>query len=513
MSELFSINPATLEKNTAVPATAAEDVPLLVQNAQLAWADWSRLPIATRAIYLLRARQFILDNLNRFAETITRETGKPLSEAITSELFPVADLLYHFAKKSERYLKDQRVGIGFMQLLFRKSVLVHPPYGVIGIIAPWNYPFAIPMGEIAMALVAGNTVVCKTSELTPLVSQLIVETWKATGLPEDVCTVLFGATDVGQALVTQPINKLFFTGSVGVGKQLAQQCGEHMTPAVFELGGKDAMIVLEDADIEQTSSGAVWGAFTNCGQACASVERIYVHSSIAERFIKRVVEKTKKLRVGNGLSPSIDVGPLAHEDQLRKVETHVEDARSRGAKILCGGSRLTDLPGYFYAPTVLIDVTHDFLCMREETFGPTLPIMTFTTDDQAISFANDSPYGLTASVWSRDIAHADAVARQLHAGTVTINECVYTHAICQTPWGGDGESGIGRSHGKMGLMECVRTHHLHLHTTRLRSLWWFPYNSRVVSAFKWMTKTMTGPIWKWALSLPAFGYLLGRKKL
>ncbi len=512
MGTLVSINPATLEKIGEVPETLVGNIGMIVDEARMALPDWAKLDVHTRGIYLLRARTHILENLDRYAEVISSETGKPITEAITSELFPITDLLYHFAKTAECYLRDHRIGIGFMSLLLRHSKLTYPPIGVVAIISPWNYPFSIPMGNIAMALVAGNTVVYKPSELTPLVGQLIAETWKATGIPYDVARPIFGGAEAGQTLVNQNIDKLFFTGSVEVGRRLGSNCGERLIPAVLELGGKDAMIVLEDADLDQASSGAVWGAFTNCGQTCAAVERLYVHTDVAERFIRKVVEKTKKLRVGNGLESTTDMGPLSNKEQLEKVEAQVQDARDHGAEIKIGGKRLTTLPGYFYEPTVLTHVTHSCLCMREETFGPLLPIMTFNSDAQAIAFANDSPYGLTASVWSRNTHHAETVARQIHAGTITINECVYTHAISQTPWGGDNASGLGRSHGRAGLLECVRVHHLHVHTTHLKSLWWYPYNSRVIAAFKWMTQTLTGPIWKWTLSLPAFVYLAIRKK-
>lgn len=509
---LISINPATLEKNGEVQETAAEDVGIIVDEARMAFPDWAKLPVRSRSAYLLSARNHILANIDRFAETITRETGKPLAEAITSELFPIADLLYHFATRSSGYLRDQRIGIGYMSLLLRRSRLFFPPYGVVAVISPWNYPFAIPMGHIAMSLVAGNVVVCKSSELTPLVGQLIEETWRAANLPESVFSHVMGGADVGEALVSQHIDKLFFTGSAEVGRHLGKTCGARLIPCVLELGGKDAMIVLEDADLEQAASAAVWGAFTNCGQACAAVERLYVHTDIAEKITTLIVEKTRKLRVGNGLDPAMDMGPLSNKDQLDKVMAHIEDAMSRGAEILTGGRPLADMKGYFFAPTVLNHVDHAHICMREETFGPLLPIMSFTSDTQVVSLANDSPYGLTASVWSRNRCRAEALARQLHAGTIMINECVYTHAISQTPWGGDGLSGLGRSHGKLGLMECVRTHHLHTHSTKLKSLWWFPYDANVVRAFKSMTKTLTGPLWKWILSAPAFVYLAFRKK-
>lgn len=474
--------------------------------------QWSQLSIRQRGQYLLQARQHILTNLDRFAETITRATGKPKLESINAELLPVTTLLHYFATHSAKLLQPERVGLGFMGWLRRTSTINYQPYGVVAVISPWNYPFAIPMGHIAMALVAGNTVLCKSSEVTPAVGQLLVETWQAAGLPHGVFGHVCGGAAVGEALMDQPINKLFFTGSVAVGKILMQRCSEKPIPCVLELGGKDAMIVRADADLEQSSSGAVWGAFTNCGQACAGVERVYVHSDIVEKFIQLVTAKTMALRLGDGLNPDTDVGPLISAAQLSTVERHVDDARTRGAHIHTGGERVADLPGFFYRPTVLSRVDHSFLCMRDETFGPLLPIMTFTNDSQAIALANDSPFGLTASIWSRNLTVAQRLASQLHAGTVMINDCVYTHGLCQTPWGGNGASGMGRSHGRVGLLECVWPQHINVHRGSDKSVWWYPYDTHVTRAFHWLTRTVTGPAWKWILSLPAVVYLLIRNK-
>jgi succinate-semialdehyde dehydrogenase/glutarate-semialdehyde dehydrogenase len=303
------------------------------------------------------------------------------------------------------------------------------------------------------------------------------------GLPPHVFQVIIGDGGTGAALVESAIDKLVFTGSVATGKWIAQGAAARLLPVVLELGGKDPMVVLEDADIDVASSGAVWGAFVNVGQTCLSVERCYVHRSIYDRFIATCVEKTQQLRVGNGMEPQTEVGPLINERQLRGVEQHVEDARSRGATVLCGGQRLTSLGTNFYAPTVLTDVTHEMLIMREETFGPVLPIMAFESEAEAVRLANDSEYGLAASVWTRDRTRGEAIARQINAGTVMINDAVSCFGISEAPHGGVKASGIGRTHGRFGLEEMVRVKYMDTDLIpSVKKPWWYGYGSKLAEA-------------------------------
>ncbi|MFZ0181261.1 MAG: aldehyde dehydrogenase family protein, partial [Candidatus Dormiibacterota bacterium] len=354
--------------------------------------------------------------------------------------------------------------------------ILRDPHGVIGIISPWNYPFSIPATESLSALVTGNAVVLKPSELTSLNALQLASLLHQAGVPEDVFQVVIGDGSAGSALLNAGIDKLVFTGSVGTGKRIAQAAAARLLPVVLELGGKDPMLVLDDADVDVASSGAVWASFANCGQACLSVERCYVHRSLYEAFLEACVQKTKRVRVGDGSDPQTDVGPMIHEQQLRNVEAHVEDARRRGARVLTGGSRLPHLGPKFYAPTVLADVNHAMHIMREETFGPVLPIMPFDSDDDAIRLANDSDYGLAASIWTQNRARGETLARRIEAGTVMVNDAVACFGISEAPHGGVKASGMGRTHGRFGLEEMVRIKHVDSdRLPRLKQVWWYGY--------------------------------------
>ncbi|MBI4367316.1 MAG: aldehyde dehydrogenase family protein [Deltaproteobacteria bacterium] len=500
---IVSVNPATLEALGRVPIVPPEAVSALAEKARAAWPAWAARPFRERGRALLAARRHLLAHLDDFALTITQENGKPLVESLTAELYPIADLLYYFAQHAERLLAGHAVPTGLMRWLGRASRMTYPPVGVVGVIAPWNYPFSIPAGICAMALVTGNAVLCKPSSVTPLVGLKIAEMFAAAGLPTDCFTLLPGRAATGEALCAAPIDKLVFTGSVEAGKAVMRACADRCLPCVIELGGKDPMIVRADADVDHAASGAVWGAFSNAGQCCAAVERVYVHHAVAETFIDRVVDKTRRLRQGLGTDVHTDIGPLTTAAQLAVVERQVEDARAHGAQVLTGGERHRALPGHFYLPTVLTQVDHTHAVMREETFGPILPIMAVADDAEAIRLANDTPFGLTASIWTRDLQAAERMARQLRVGTVTINECVYTHAICQTPWGGRGHSGFGRTHGRLGLMEFVHPHHVHTNRRPQRkSLWWYPYNQTLYDLFRALTRRVTSGFGGLLLGLP-----------
>ena len=356
------------------------------------------------------------------------------------------------------------------------------PYGVVGIISPWNYPFSIPATEALAALVAGNAVVLKPSEFTSLVALELESLLHAAGVPENIFQVVVGDGATGAALLHSRggpgIDKLVFTGSVATGKRIAVAAAERLLPVVLELGGKDPMLVLDDADVDVASSAAVWGAFLNAGQTCLSVERCYVHRSLYDAFLKACVAKTKKLRVGHGLDRETDVGPMIHERQLQIVESHVDDAVARGARVLAGGSRFPELGKNFYQPTVLADVTHEMRIMREETFGPVLPVMAFDSDEEAVRLANDTEFGLAASVWSRDRARGERLARRIQAGTVMVNDVVSCFGISEAPHGGVKSSGVGRSNGRFGLEEMVRPKYLDSDLMPgMKKVWWYGYGA------------------------------------
>lgn len=501
--EIISYDPATGAEIGRAPLTSPELVMQAVRRAKRSQPEWARLSFRERGRVILRAREIVLGELDEIATVVARETGKPVAEAVSMEIVPSLDLMQYFARQTEKLLRPQKIDIGQYGLMGRSSRVVHKPLGVVGIISPWNFPWATPLDEVVMALMAGNAVVVKPSELTPLTALRIAAVFQRAGLDVGLLQVITGDGTTGAALIDSGVDKIIFTGSVATGKRVAEAAARHLTPIVLELGGKDPMIIFADANLENAARGAVWGAFANAGQACASVERCYVHESVASQFIERVVAETRLLKQNIGLEEDTDLGAMSSERQLRIVENHVNDAVAHGALVLTGGRRAT-LPGSFYEPTVLTSVDHSMAIMREETFGPVLPIMTFNGEEEGIRLANDSIFGLTASVWTKDIARAKRVAGQIEAGTVMINEVLYTHAVAQTPWGGVKQSGYGRTHGRAGLLELVWAQHVHVnHLPFLPDLWWFRYTPFAGKFFRGLAKRFTtGSIFPSALLLP-----------
>lgn len=502
--EIIAHDPSTGEEIGRVPLMDAGQVAAAVNRGRMAQPAWAKLSYRERARFILRARQIVLDQLEDIAQLISCETGKPKSEAISMEIVPTLDLMYFFAHNTRRLLDRRKIDLGQYNFMARSSYIVYKPLGVVGIISPWNFPWATPLDEVVMALMAGNAVVVKPSELSSLTALKIADVFKQAQLPEGLLAIVTGDGSTGAALVDAGVNKIMFTGSVKTGKRVAEAAAKHLTPVVLELGGKDPMIVLEDADLKNAARAAIWGAFCNSGQACASIERCYVHESIAKNFTDLVVEETRRLKQDKASTDEIDIGAMTNEQQLEIVEDHVSDAVERGAKVLTGGHRLDNGGGWFHQPTVMTNVDHSMKLMRDETFGPVLPIMTFKTDEEAIRLANDSIYGLTASVFTRDIARGRRLAEQIDAGTVMINEVVYTHAVAQTPWGGVKQSGYGRTHGGLGLLEMVSPQHVHANALPLLSdVWWFPYTKQAGKLFRGFARRFTtGSVLSSSLLLP-----------
>jgi len=504
-AEIISLDPATGSEVGRAPEMTPQAVVDAVNEARLAFGEWKNTTFAERRRLVMAAREVILAEMDEIARLISMESGKPVAEAMSMEIAPVLDLIQYFARNTERLLRPLKVDIGLYRLMGRSSVIEYQPLGVVAIIPAWNYPFSIPLGEAVMALMAGNTVVIKPSELTPMTGLKIGEIITKAGFPAGAVRIVTGGGSAGAALVDARPDKIMFTGSVATGKKIAAAAAMNLTSVVLELGGKDPMIVFEDANLDLAARAAVWGAFCNAGQSCSSVERLYVHENVAPELTRRIIEQTRLLQQNAGLDESASVGAMSSERQIEIVEGHVEDFRASGASVETGGKRNASLGGLFYEPTVITNATNEMLGMRAETFGPTLPIAKFSSEAEAVRLANDSEFGLTASVWTRDYKKGRRVARQIEAGTVCINEVLYTHGIGQTPWGGFKNSGRGRTHGREGLMELVQPQHIH--TNRIALLpnaWWMPYTPTALATFRgFATKFATGSLLKTAMLLPS----------
>ena len=469
-------NPATQETIGTLPNLGANEIADAVAKATTAQVRWATTPVRERLRILDRFAALLCDQKDFVAAVISREAGKPEAEALSTEVLVVLDTVKYLQNQVPVFLRPEPVPHANPVMKLKRGTLLREPYGVVGIISPWNYPFSLPSIQTLTALLTGNAVVLKPSEFTPYSSLELEKLLRAAGLDPDLLQVITGDGAAGAALLAANVQKVVFTGSVATGKRVAQAAAARLLPVVLELGGKDPMIVLEDADIDVAASAAVWGAFMNAGQTCLSVERCYVQEKIYPKFLEKCVEKTKKLRIGSGNDPNIDAGPMIHERQLNIVQSHVEDAVARGARLLVGGKALAHLGANFFAPTILADVNHSMRIMREETFGPVLPVRSFKTEDEAMALANDSEYGLAACIFTNDRKRGEALARRINAGTVMVNDVLTCFGISEAPHGGIKASGIGRTHGRFGLEEMVWPKYVDSdRMPRMKKLWWYGY--------------------------------------
>jgi acyl-CoA reductase-like NAD-dependent aldehyde dehydrogenase len=526
--KLVSENPATLEAVGEVSLASGALCEQAIRAAKEAFPVWRWLePREKRAIFK-RAENILARRASEAGRLIAMEKGSPYPESLAVEVFGALQSLNYYGHYQGRLLRPRRAG-HHTPLFFNKSGTFHfHPLGPTLIISPWNFPFLIPVCDILSALTGGNTVILRPSTTTPLTALLIGEVFIEAGLPPGVLNVVPCRVPQAEAMIVdRDIQTVMFTGSVGTGKRIMELCSQNLTNLTLELGGKDPMIVLEDADIERAARGAVWTAFMNCGQSCGAIERVYVARAVAEAFTARVIELARQVKVGNPLDSGIDMGPMATAGQLKVVEEHIADARAKGARIPVGGGRVAGFPGHFIEPTVLTDVDHTMLVMTEETFGPTLPIMVFDRREDAVALANDSIYGLTASVWTRDRKQAAWFAERLEAGSVTINDHMYSFVEPRAIWGGIKQTGQGRSHGPYGLHELVDIKYVGMDFFRKKSqTWWFPYNrslegvmekaiavfhgsglgARVKAALglrkEWRRIVATAPLWNYVRALP-----------
>jgi acyl-CoA reductase-like NAD-dependent aldehyde dehydrogenase len=489
-----SVDPATLEPVGTVEITPPEAIAELVAEARLVQRRWADSAHAERRALFVRVAHFLLDSADELAGTITAETGKPLVEAYTAELFLALEQLRWTAANAERVIGGERVRFTQPYLRHKRGRLLYEPYGAVAVITPWNFPFGIPFTQTIAAAAAGNAVVVKPSELAPLTGAWVERAFDEAGAPSGLVRVVQGNGSTGEQLVrTRGIAKVFFTGSTTAGARVAAAAGERLCPVSLELGGKDAMLVFEDADLDRAVEGALWGSFSNCGQTCASVERIYVARDLYQPFVEELGRRARRLRIGRGSDLQTELGPLISDQQRTKVERLVAEAVDGGAAAAAGGGRPdVGLPGWFYEPTVLTGVGGDTALMREEIFGPVVAVQPFGDEQEAVQLTNDSPFGLSASVWTRDRERAARVASRLHAGTVWTNDLQYSYAAGQAPWGGYKDSGFGRTHSKHGLYECTQVKFADWDSGRVAVPWWYPYGEDVLDGFRGLAGVLYG---------------------
>lgn len=474
---LPSYNPATGEVLGHVDTTPPGALPGIVKRARAVQAYWMGEPFAKRLSLIRALGERMLERKDELADAVVRESGKPRVEALFADVFVALDTAKYIASHAAQLLAPEPVDHHNTAAKAKSGTIYYEPLGVVGIISSWNYPLAIPLGQIIPALAAGNAVICKNSDLTPRCGALIQKLFLEAGFPKDLVTVVQGSGAVGQALINASTDKIFFTGSVATGRKVAEACAAKLIPSVLELGGKDAMLVLADADLEVASSAAVWGSYTNCGQVCLSVERLYVDQKVSEKFIQLCVEKTGKLRLGPGSHPDSDVGPLIRPQHVARMTDLIGDAVEMGARVLSGGRPRPDLGPCFFEPTVIAGVDASMRLFQEETFGPILAIRTVSGEDEAVRLANDSPFALSASVWSSDSERGESVARRLRGGAVMVNDAISYFAIAEAPHGGCGASGWGRTHGRAGLREMVQTKYVDVdRLPHAEKPWWYRYN-------------------------------------
>ncbi len=487
-------NPATGELISIHGIAPPDEVRDVVQRARAAQPSWAGLPIRRRVEVLRRFGHLLAERKNEVARAITAEAGKPHVEALLTEIVVALDAAQFCADNVQRILREEDVPHANPVFKTKRSRLVWEPLGVVAIISPWNYPFSIPATGTLAALVCGNAVVLKPSEFTPESSLWLQKLLHEAGVPKDLFGVVLGEGSTGAALLESDIDKIIFTGSVATGKRIAKAAAERLIPCVLELGGKDAMIVCDDADLDSASSAAVWGALMNAGQTCLSVERCLVDHKIHDRFVYLCSEKIEGLRIGDGARQGVDIGPMVSRRQLEIVQSQVEDARASGAHILSGGRAMDELGPQFYAPTLVTGVDRKARLWTEETFGPVLAIMPFRDDSEAVYIANDSEFGLAASVWTKSRKRGERLARQLHAGAVTINDLLAQFAMSEAPHGGVKASGIGRTHGLLGMREMVRPKYIDYDPLpKIKKLWWYGYGERFSAQMDAFTDMLFAP--------------------
>ena len=485
-------NPATGEIIATVPDLGADAVAEMAARARAAQPEWEAYGFEGRARVMLRAQKWIMDNAARVVETIVSETGKTYEDAQLAEIGYAGNAFGFWANEAQGYLADEHVKSSQLLVKGKKLLLRYRPIGLVGVIGPWNYPLTNSFGDCIPALMAGNTVILKPSEVTPLTSLLLADALRECGLPEDVLQIATGRGETGAALVGH-VDMIMFTGSTRTGRKVAAEAAARLIPASLELGGKDPMIVLSDADLERAANFATYYSMQNAGQTCISIERVYVEEPVYDEFVAKVAEKVRALRVGKpeGFG-TVEVGAITFPPQLEIIKDHVQDALDKGAKVLAGGHELPGA-GRFFEPTVLVDVDHTMKIMTEETFGPTLPIMRVRDADEAVELSNNSHYGLGSSVFTRDTKRGEAIARRLEAGAANVNDAMINYTVLELPMGGAKASGLGSRHGAGGIRKyCSQQAIVVTRMGMKKELFMYPYRPRTSRMLAGLFKLLYG---------------------
>lgn len=485
-----SYAPATGELLGEVPVMGEAEVRGIVARSRAAQKAWAALPLEDRCEAVLRYKDAIVERADEVVDLLTRECGKPKHEALAHEVLVVADIAAYFAKVATKVLAPREIPLHLMK--HRKSVVHYVPRGVVAVISPWNFPFQLPLRDILMAVIAGNSCVLKPSEVTPLIAMKAKQIWDEAGLPPDVFQVVTGYGATGAALIDSGIQFCVLTGSVATGRRVAAACGERLIPCVMELGGKAPFIACADVDVERTARGIVYGAFANGGQVCISVERVYAHREVYDRIVSRVTELTGELKMGDPATDWVDVGAMIFPKQMDIAEHHIADAVAKGARVEVGGKRRPG-PGQFFEPTVLSGCNHSMSVMTGEIFGPVVPIMSVASDEEAIALANESDLGLNAYVFSGDRNHGRRVAERVEAGSVLVNDVLVNGGMPEAPFGGIKQSGFGRVMSDESLREMCDVRHVNMDRMSMPAdPFWFPYTEKSYGMFKKGLKVLFG---------------------
>ena len=481
MAKLTSVNPATLEVSGEVETTDPSEMESIVRQSRDVQREWDGYPRKRKLACLKALRMTMIEQADRIALTVHSDTGKPKGECYSTEILSSVAMVKYCEQILKRFKFVRRVKQGPMSLMCgfmrRRSYIEYKPYGVIGVISPYNFPLALPFTEIVTAVAAGNSVVLKPSSDTPLTGHLIQELFEESGFPKGLVRTVSGP-GIGSAITASSVDKIVFTGGTETGRTVMSDASEKLIPVILELGGKDAMVVMDDADIDRCADCATWASFVNSGQVCVSVKRIYVQKRVYEKFLERFVSNVKELKQGNGWDdPDVSVGPMINARELERMESICSEILEQGGRILTGGKRNPELDGYFFEPTVVADLPHSAPIVGKEVFGPIVCVFPFDTVEEGIELANDSGFALAGSVWTSDLEKGRRMASKMRSGTVDVNNAVYTYGLPATPWGGRGLSGIGTTHSEEGFRQLLHPHHVHIDRgNHRRDPWWMPYN-------------------------------------